>query len=152
MNREPMMGRFSVEVELLNNQDLGDAKKGHILPEQIRRLRVSGLVDSGASRLVIPEFLVERLGLEISGTARVRYADGRTEDRSIARNICLMYGGREGLFSAIVEPGRDSVLLGAIVMEELDFIIDCERQRLVPRDPEKIVSEAESQLIPVHFL
>ena len=49
------------------------------------------------------------------------------------------------MFSAIVEPVRDSVLIGAIVMEELDFLVDCERQQLVPRDPEQIVSEIESQ-------
>ena len=137
------MGRFSVEVELVNNEDLIDAKRGHIPVGQVRRTRISGVVDSGASRLVIPESVARHLGLEIAGTAKVRYADGRTEERPVAKNISLTYGGREGIFSAIVEPARDSALIGAIVMEELDFLIDCERQQLVPRDPNQIVSEAE---------
>ena len=141
--KEPMMGRFSVEVELVNNEDLIDAKRGHIPVGQVRRTRISGVVDSGASRLVIPESVARHLGLEIAGTAKVRYADGRTEERPVAKNISLTYGGREGIFSAIVEPARDSALIGAIVMEELDFLIDCERQQLVPRDPNQIVSEAE---------
>jgi hypothetical protein len=52
-------------------------------------------------------------------------------------------GGRERVFNAIVEPERESVLIGAIVLEELGFLVDCPGQRLVPRDPKQIVSEAE---------
>lgn len=141
--REPMMGRFSVEVELENYVDVVEAECGHIPRQHVRRARISGVVDSGATRLVIPQAVALQLGLELSGTASVQYADGRKEVRSIARNIRLTYGGREGLFSAIVEPARDSILIGAIVMEELDLLIDCERQQLVPRDPDRIVSEAE---------
>ena len=137
------MGRFSVEVELVNNEDLIEAKRGHIPVGQVRRTRISGVVDSGASRLMIPESVARHLGLEIAGTAKVRYAGGRTEERPVAKNISLTYGGRERIFSAIVEPARDSALIGAIVMEELDFLMDCERQQLVPRDPNQIVSEAE---------
>ena len=142
VQRRPRMGRFAVEVELTNNQDLDNAKTGHIPLSEVRHARVRGVVDSGASRLVIPEETARQLGLELSGSAKVRYADGRMAERPIARNISLSYGGRESVFSAIVEPARDSALIGAIVMEELDFLIDCERQQLVPRDPDKIVSEA----------
>ena len=138
------MGRFAIEVELTNNEDLDKAKCGHITHEQVRRARVRGVVDSGATRLVIPEEIARQLGFEISGTAKVKYADGRTAQRAIARNISLSYAGRESVFSAIVEPARESALIGAIVREELDFLIDCEQQKLVPRDPKQIVSEVES--------
>jgi predicted aspartyl protease len=101
------------------------------------------VVDSGATRLVIPEAIALQLGVETSGSAKVRYADGHTADRSIVKGIHLAYGGRESVFSAVVEPGRESALIGAIVLEELDFLIDCGGQRLVARDPNQIVSEAE---------
>ena len=42
-----------------------------------------------------------------------------------------------------VEPGRESALIGAIVLEDLDFLVDCAGQRLVPRDPKHIISEVE---------
>jgi hypothetical protein len=42
-----------------------------------------------------------------------------------------------------VEPRRTTALIGAIVLEELDFIVDCARQTLRPRDPDGIVSEIE---------
>jgi len=141
--KEPAMGRFSVEVELANHEDLFRAKAGLISPTQVRRALVRGVVDSGATRLVIPASVAQQLGLETSGTVKVRYADGRTAERSIARDVHLAYGGRESVFSAVVEPAWESALIGAIVMEELDFLVDCIGQRLVPRDPKQIVSEIE---------
>src|SRR2546421_1338852 len=110
--RDNAMGRFSVEVELANYDDVARAKKGDIDPSEVRRERIRGVVDSGATRLVIPQTVAQRLGLEISGSAQVRYADGRTGERPIARAIQLTYAGREGLFTAIVEPPRRSALIG----------------------------------------
>lgn len=141
--KEPTMGRFSVEVELANNEDLIRAKDGTISPGQVRRTRIRGVVDSGATRLVIPAAVARQLGLETSGSAKVRYADGRTADRSIATNVHLAYGGRGSVFNAIIEPERNSALIGAIVLEDLDFVVDCANQLLVPRDPKQIVSEIE---------
>jgi len=141
--KDKPMGRFSVEVEIANFEDVVRAKQGAIAADQVRREKIRGVVDSGATRLVIPESLAKRLGLEIDGTVQVRHADGRTPQRDNARATQLTYGGRAGLFNAVVEPARDSVLIGAIVLEDLDFIIDCTRQELVPRDPKQIVTEVE---------
>jgi predicted aspartyl protease len=140
---EPAMGRFSVEVELANDVDMVRAALGQIAPAEVRRVRIRGVVDSGATRLVIPESVVKALGLEVSGRVKVRFADGRTGEREIARRIHLSYGGRDSIFNAIVEPGRDSALIGAIVLEDLDFLVDCGAQKLVPRDPKQIISEVE---------
>ena len=57
--------------------------------------------------------------------------------------IQLNYLDRSSVFNAIVEPDRESALIGAIVMEDLDLIVDCTRQTLAPRDPKQIVSEIE---------
>jgi predicted aspartyl protease len=141
--KEKNMGRFSVEVELANDVDLVQAEAGAIPMDQVRRERIRGVVDTGATRLVIPEALAKRLDLKISGTTQVRYADGRTAQRQIARRVHLTFGDRDSIFNAIVEPGRDSALIGAIVLEDLDLIIDCTTQQLRPRDPKQIVSEVE---------
>jgi predicted aspartyl protease len=141
--KEPTMGRFAVEVELANYKDLVRAEAGLILPGQVRRARVRGVVDSGATRLVISARVAQQLGVENAGTAGVRYADGHTAERSIVKDVHLAYGGRESVFNAIVEPDRESVLIGAIVLEDLDFLVDCSGQRLVPRDPKQIISEVE---------
>jgi predicted aspartyl protease len=125
-------GRFSLEVSLASNKDLFRAETGLISAEEVRRVRVRGVVDSGATRLVVPLKIAEHLGVEVSSSAKVRYADGRTAERSIVKDVHLSYGGRESVFNAIVEPDRESVLIGAIVLEDLDFLVDCGAQRLVP--------------------
>jgi predicted aspartyl protease len=100
--KEPMMGRFSVEVELVNNEDLDNAKRGHIPPEQVRRARISGIVDSGASRLVIPESVAHQLGIEISGTANLTFVmeelDCPGSIRAKPRRFPLERGGTDGFF------------------------------------------------------
>ncbi len=140
---DKVMGRFSVDVELANNNDRSIADGGYIAPEKVRRMKVRGVVDSGATMLVIPESVVRQLGLKTAGTTKVRYANGQTADRPIARNISLSFGGRESVFDAVVEPSRQSALIGAIVMAVLDFVVDCGRQQLVPRDPDQIITEVE---------
>lgn len=141
--QEPMMGRFSVEVELANHEDLYRERAGLITAKEVRRVRARGVVDSGATRLVIPASVAQHLGLETSSTTQVRYADGHTAEREIVKGIHLAYGGRDSVFNAIVEPNRESILIGAIVLEDLDFLVDCIGQRLVPRDPKHIISEVE---------
>jgi hypothetical protein len=141
--KEQTMDRFAVEVELANQEDLYRAEAGLIPLADVRCTRVHAVANSGATRLVIPAAIAQQLGLETSGSAKVRYADGRTAERTIVKDIHLANGGRESVFNAIVEPGRESVLIGAIVLEDLDFLIDCGGQRLVPRDPKQIVSEVE---------
>jgi predicted aspartyl protease len=137
------VGRFSVEVELANADEIARSKAGDVPAGQVHRATVLGVVDSGAARLVIPASVAQQFGVEVSGSAKVRYADGHTAERGIARRVHLSYGGREGVFNAIVEPGRDSALIRAIVLEDLDLLVDCTGQRPVPRDPHQIISEIE---------
>jgi predicted aspartyl protease len=137
------MGRFSVDVELANYDDVVRAKQGAISADQVRRIKIRGIVDSGATRLVIPQKVATYLGVDVTGNVSVRYADGRHAQRPIVNAVQLRFGDRESIFNAIVEPDRESALIGAIVMEDLDLIIDCTNQQLRPRDPKHIISEIE---------
>ena len=89
MNRnEKQMGRFSVEVEVANQDDVADARRGRLAPARIRRAKLQGIVDSGAAQLVLPLALAKQLGLPIKEKKiRVRYADGRKGNRSEAESV-----------------------------------------------------------------
>lgn len=137
------MGRVSVKFEVANYEDILAAKQGAIPHEKARRMEVEGVVDPGATRLILPESVVTQLGLTPEGTAKVKYADERTAIRPMVKNVWLQCLGRDSIFSAIVEPSRKTALIGAIVLEELDLLLDCATQRLIPRDPDTIISEAE---------
>jgi len=129
------VGRFGVELEIANNDELGAARLGLLPADRVRRETIRGVVDSGATKLVLPEEVVKRLGLPPGDSVKVRYADGRHAKRAGAEGVYVQLLGRHGTFSAIVEPKRKTVLVGAIVLEDLDLLVDCGAQRLVPRDP-----------------
>jgi predicted aspartyl protease len=138
------MSRFSVEFEVVNEGDLVNALSGHLDPSKVRRKKLMGVVDPGASRLVLPLAVVKELGLPIKKSkVKVRYADGRRAVRQEADRARVFLQGRDGAFTAIVEPKRETALIGAIVLEDLDFLVDPRKERLVPRDPDYVVSEIE---------
>ena len=67
----------------------------------------------------------------------------RRATRDTVKNVYVEIQGRSGTFTALVEPRRTTALIGAIVLEDLDFLVDCRNERLVPRDPRYVVSEVE---------
>ena len=137
------MGRVTVDIALANYRDIIRAEDGDLPSDTVRRVTVSGIVDTGAARLVLPQAVVDQLGLRVDGETNVRYADQRTSQRPIVRDVWLQLCGRASDFSAIVEPDRQDALIGAIVMEELDLIVDCTKNEVRPRDPDQIISEIE---------
>ena len=141
--REKAMGRIFVDVGLSNIRDVYLAETGAIPVEQIRKLRIEGTIDSGANHLVLPTAVAEHLGLFKTGEATVRYSDGRTGRRETVDAVELELLGRKGTFRALLEPDRTTALIGAIVMEDLDMLIDCVNQRVHPRDPNRILAEIE---------
>jgi len=146
--RTPMMleetatGRFSVEFVVANNRDVVGSVGDRVL-DRVKHVVLSGVVDSGAARLVLPQRVADELDLRVEGRTTVRYADHRREKRPLVGNVWLELLGRHGVFSAVIEPERNDALLGAIVLEELDLLVDCATQSLYPREPDSIVTEIE---------
>ena len=137
------VGRFSVEFEVANNDDMALMRRGLLPADQVRRETIHGLVDSGATRLVLPEAVVKRLGLQLSTAVNVRYADGRRAKRRAVKGVFVRLLGRDSTFTAICEPKRETALIGAIVLEDLDLLVDCAAQQVVPRDPRGETFEIE---------
>lgn len=137
------MGRFNMELQLANNIDLIRSNNEDISEDAVRRTTVEGVVDTGACHLVLPESAMKALGLAEAWQAKVRYADGHTSHRPVIKNVWLKLCDRDSVFSAVVEPNRETALIGAIVLEELDLVVDCVTQSLHPRDPDRMVTAIE---------
>jgi predicted aspartyl protease len=129
------VGRFAVQFEVANHVDVVDEQRGLLQPDEVRRLTISGVVDSGATRLVLPENVVKKLGLPAQGKVKVRYANRKMETRDAVKEVHLQLQGQEGVFTAVVEPRRRTALIGAIVLEDLDFVVDCTQQTAGPARP-----------------
>ncbi len=141
--RGDLMGRIAVDFVLASNRDVVTAGPGARIPDSVKHITIRGIVDTGVARLVLPQRAVDELDLEQAGDVGVRYADNRREIRPRVTNVWLSLCGRDGVFSATVEPDRDEALIGAIVLEELDLIVDCATESIHPRDPGRIITEIE---------
>lgn len=137
------VGRISVDLEVANYGDITLAERGVLAKDKVRRKTIRAIVDSGATKLVLPEKMVKELGLPRGDKITVRYADGRTAQRRGAEGAYVELLGRHGTFTAVVEPKRETALLGAIVLEDLDLLVDCPNERIIPRDPKGMIHEIE---------
>jgi predicted aspartyl protease len=128
------MGDVYVEVEIANYQDRVLVEHGYEDATRIRQERVRLLADSGATLLLLPQDLVERLGLRITDRkVIVTYADERKEERPLAGVLTIRVGERSMETECVVGPPRSEPLLGQIVLERLDLLVDCAQGKLVPR-------------------
>ena len=128
-------------LELTNNDDAALVRRGLKPPEEVRSVEIDGWVDTGAAQLVLPKAVADALGVPVIGEAGVRFADGRRGVRPVVGGVALKMAGREGVFKAIVEPGREDALVGAIVLEDLDMIADPVDGTCRPRDADRMIAE-----------
>ncbi len=127
------MGEIKVKVELENYGDREVSRRGFLAEDQVRREKVDVIVDSGAVMLVLPQDLVEALGLPTLRKAIVTYADEREEERNMAGVVSVTVAGRSVQTSCVVGPPGSEPLLGQIVLEEADLLVDCANRQLIPR-------------------
>ena len=97
------------------------------------------MVDTGAVRSVIPQSVAQQLGIPTSSLRKVAYADGRTEEVPLAGPIRFVIEDRDTFDDAYVL--GDEVLIGQTVLEKMDWLVDCTRQRLVPAHPDGPVNK-----------
>jgi predicted aspartyl protease len=140
---EAVMGRITIDVKLANKLDVERSKDGTIPGDQVRQVTLPGVVDTGANWLVLPASVGEQLGLPKIGEMTVRYADRRAATRDMVELVEAELVGRKGTFRALLEPERTTALIGAIVLEDLDLVVDPRNQRVFPRDPDRMTAEVE---------
>lgn len=130
------------EIELINGEDVLNARRHLIGEEEIRRTRVTMLVDSGSYMMAINENIQEYLGLPIVEERRsIELANGKVVALDVVGPIKVRFANRMALCSAFVLPGDSEPLLGAIPMEEMDVLIHPKRQELVvnPMHPDAAI-------------
>ncbi|MEK6608931.1 MAG: retroviral-like aspartic protease family protein [Myxococcota bacterium] len=119
------------KLKLTNHNDVEIARRGLLTPAEVRTCEVEALVDTGATMLMLPEDVCERLGLTFEPTRRkVRYADGRIAEVRWVGNVRLEIVGREMTCDALVEAAGTVPLIGQIPLEALDLIVDPKSREL----------------------
>ena len=130
------MGEIHANVALENPGDRNHFRRGYGQESDVRRSTVDAIVDTGAVMLVLPQNVVERLGLDQQGTVVVTHADERKEERPLAGPVTVRIGNRSLNTDCIVGPPLSEPLIGQIVLEAMDLIADCTNHTLAPRFPD----------------
>jgi clan AA aspartic protease len=97
-----------------------------------RSVEIDAVVDTGATMLVLPKNIVEELGLKKIEEVKVKYAGGRVEKKEVYGAVKLELKGRVGIFDVLAENEGSQALIGQIVLERLDLIIEPSTKKLIP--------------------
>ena len=118
------MRLIRTEVELSNPGDRG-----------LAALRVVALVDTGAITLCIPEHVAVQLSLSELERREVTTATGNRVSVPYVGPVQVGFGNRSCFTGALVL--GESVLLGAIPLEDMDLVINPRRQEVTvnPESP-----------------
>jgi len=124
------MGEVRVKVKLTNSYDESRRQRGEISKDEVRRYEADALIDTVAVSSVIPENVVEILGLLPRGRRVAEYADGRKDIVELTEPVSFNIIGRETEEGAMVL--GDEVIIGQTILEVLDLQVDCRNQKLIP--------------------
>jgi len=127
------MGEIKVDIDLENFGDRYLFLRSQMKEDEIRCYKTEAIVDTGAVMLLLPQDIVEVLGLEILRTVVVEYADDRKEERQVAGTVTIKIGNRFMNTDCVVGPPLSEPLIGQVILEELDLIADCQNHILSPR-------------------
>ena len=126
------MGKVVTKALLSNNQDLTRLADGRIVVDQVRQQEQELIVDTGARAVGLPLSIIEQLGLPATRKVTVTLSDGSRQERQLYGELRVQVGDRDDVFSCVAKPEGALLLLGQIVLEALDLVVDCGRQRLIP--------------------
>ena len=112
------MGTFRVSIEV------GDLAGG-------RYEAVEALVDTGASHLVVPRQVLERLDVHAEERWPFELADNSVREFDVGQ-VRLRIDDRESFCRVVFGGPGASTLLGATALELFNLGVDPVRQRLVP--------------------
>ncbi|MBI5529087.1 MAG: aspartyl protease family protein [Deltaproteobacteria bacterium] len=127
------MGEIRVKVRLENEVDRFLAEEHKTDGKQIRSAEIDALVDTGAVLMLLPQDLVEALGLHTTDKAIVALATDEKIELALAGPVSISIAGRRMTADCLVGPPGCEPLIGQIVLERLDLLPDPLRRLLVPR-------------------
>ena len=132
------MGEVRTEITLVNIGDQEVANRGYIPQEEVRRLTVNAVVDTGAWTLVINEETREKLGLKVEESAETTLAGGVKVPSRITEYVDIRWKDRKTACEAVVISDEEDVLLGAYPLEGMDLMVHPKTQEVVGAHGDKV--------------
>ena len=125
------MGLTYAEITLANGAENALFKLGRLPEAEVKQVKVTALVDSGTFMLAINENIKSQLELPVYEKRNARLADGSIVACEIVGPVDVFFKNRRTTCEAVVLPGDNEVLLGAIPIEGMDVLIDLKNNELI---------------------
>jgi clan AA aspartic protease len=125
------MGLIYAEIELINGGDLELVRRGYMDKDEVKRMWINALVDTGSYMLAINENIQEQLQLPVVEKRKAQLANGHIVECEVVAPVEVRFKNRQTTCRAMVLPGDAEPLLGAIPLEDMDVIIHPLRQELI---------------------
>jgi len=105
--------------------------------EPSKSIEIEAVIDAGATMSVLPMDLIQKLGLEKIDEVNV-YADNSIKRKEVYGWVILEIAGRKAVFDVLAENEGAQPLIGQIVLERLDLVIEPSTRKVIPnpRSPE----------------
>ncbi len=125
------VGRIMENVRIQNYGDIFEVSSGQLEETMVRTAEVEAVVDTGATYLCLPPSVIRELGLLYSHSRSVQTANGIVE-RRIFRGAEITIKDRTEQMSVMENDETTPALIGYVVLEVLDFVVDPRSQELIP--------------------
>lgn len=113
------MGLVYADIELINGEDLSFERKGIIDQDEVKRMWVNILVDTGSYMLAINESIQEQLKFPVVEKRKAQTATGHIVECDVVSHVELKFKNRRTMCNAMILPGDAEPLLGAIPLEDM---------------------------------
>lgn len=125
------MGLIYADIELINGGDMEMVRRGYMDKDEIKRMHINILVDTGSYMLAINENIQEQLQFPVVEKRKAQLANGHIVECDVVSHVELKFKNRRTMCNAMVLPGDAEPLLGAIPLEDMDVLIHPLRQELI---------------------
>ena len=125
------MGLVYADIILINAGDEVLAKHKVIGEDEVKKMTVTMLVDTGAYMMGITETVQEQLDLPFIEKRKLILGDGSIKEFDVVGPITVKFKNRTAGCNAVVLAGSSESILGAIPLEEMDVMIHPQRQELI---------------------
>ena len=125
------MGLVIAEIEILNGGDIEMVRWNLMGAEEVKRIPVNILVDTGSYMLSINESIQAQLQLPIVDSKKVQTAVNRIIDCPVVDQVQIKFKNRQWSGRAMVLLGDAEPLRGAIPLEETDVLVHPLRNELM---------------------
>lgn len=105
--------------------------------EKPRVVETEALVDTGTVKFYLKSSVIRELGLHPVGEIQTRTMSNRSEARTVFSPVALEIQGRIGRFDVVEVPDALPNIVGQIPLEDLDWVVDCKNQKLIPNPEHK---------------